>query len=112
MNETLRRAYFLCVGNAAIARRRHIMKECSIVNRISGYALALALGLSVTSTAAFAADASSQATPTQTASARNEPAQGTTSLPGPYRWQLEQGPYAQVSPYDRPSQYNAGGGGG
>jgi len=82
-------------------------KECSIVKRISGYALALALGLSVTSTAAFAADASSH--PAQTANAQYAQAQSNTTLPGPYRWQLEQGPYAQVSVYDRPSQYNTGG---
>jgi hypothetical protein len=81
-----------------------------MVNRLSGYALALALGLTVTSTAAFAADASSsQAAPVQTASALNAPAQGTTMLPGPYRWQLEQGPFAQVGAYDRPSDYNTGG---
>jgi hypothetical protein len=83
-------------------------KECSTMNRISGYALALALGLSVTSTAAFAADASPQ--PAQTANAQyaQGQSQGPTSMPGPY-WQLEQGPYAQVGPYDRPSEYIGGG---
>jgi hypothetical protein len=60
------------------------------MNRITRYALALALGLSAISTAAFAAD------------------QGSTSLPGPYRFQLEQGQSAQVGPYDRPSQYLGG----
>jgi hypothetical protein len=77
------------------------------VNRITRYALALALGLSTISTAAFAADSSNQ---TRSANAQYASLQGqnATTLPGPYRFQLEQGPFAQVGPYDRPSQYNGG----
>lgn len=79
------------------------------MNRISRYALALALGLSTVSTAAFAAD---QSRLVQTADAQYASPHGrglgATMMPGPYRFQLEQGPYAQVGPYDRPSQYVGG----
>jgi hypothetical protein len=84
------------------------------VNRMTRYALALALGLSTISTAAFAAGAqqpTQSANLIQSASVTDDGFQvgsGPTTMPGPYRFQLEQGPFAQVGPYDRPSQYNGG----
>ncbi len=81
------------------------------MKRITRYALALALGFSVVSPAAFAADQSQDQSPLiQTANAQyaSQQRQGATAMPGPYRFQLEQGRYAQVGPYDRPSQYLGG----
>jgi hypothetical protein len=86
------------------------------VNRITSHALALALGLSLVSTVAFAADMSADQSASQIQSANHPPlgyvtsdgfqlGSGPTALPGPYRWQLEEGPFAQVGPYDRPSDY-------